>query len=294
MKKSQLKQLYPWSAEYVIAHAIWKSKKGNGRNPSTPYRGVRNPLKALEFAKKMAEDKEFRDLVIVSVDDSSIKTSDGWSFFINEKWGVTPRLGDIARFYGRGSIVRGLDINGVECFYQTKKEQYQKYLEERIIQEIKKRVEFEENKAAMDERYNNLPELFQRRIDKFRTNNPDFRWKFESYELFCCEQAVAIFTTFKNRLEKEAADIGITLEQYKKRHTQRIKFLFQEFSKMSFERQKEIVSDLDDSHSSNSFGFSLKLAFLYGGDNPEDVVKIHGALASLVGSEEYGCIPKAD
>ncbi len=125
MKKSQVNQFYPWSAEYVIAHAVRKSKRGNGKKPSVAYRGIRNPLKALELASKMAEDKEIRDLVVTSTDNSSITTSDGWSFFIDEKWGVVPCIGDVARFYGKGigSPVRGLDINGVKCFYLTKEQQ---------------------------------------------------------------------------------------------------------------------------------------------------------------------------
>lgn len=44
----------------------------------------------------------------------------------------------------------------------------------------------------MDVDYENLPDAFKKRIDRFRANNPDFRFEFESYELFCCMEAVKI------------------------------------------------------------------------------------------------------
>ncbi len=58
MKKSQINQLHHWSAEYVVAHAARKFKRGKGKNPSMPYRGIRNPRKALALAKEMAKDIE--------------------------------------------------------------------------------------------------------------------------------------------------------------------------------------------------------------------------------------------
>ncbi|PID52190.1 MAG: hypothetical protein CR972_02800 [Candidatus Moraniibacteriota bacterium] len=292
MKKSQITQLYPWSAEYVIAHAAKKSKRGRGRNPSTPYRGIRNPRKALELAKKMAKDKEFTDYVITSVNTSSITTEDGWSFYLDEKWGVSPRIGDIARFYGEGigRSVRGLDINGVECFYSTKQD-YQKQLRTKAEEHEKEMQEqFERDRSNLDERFNKLPHIFQKRIEKFRKNNPDFRWKYEKYELFCCEQAIVIYNAINTKLQQEAKDDGLTVEQYQKKYTMRVKFLFHELSAMSFEEQKEVIPELEDNHSGNTFGTAMKLAFLYT-FQPDSVAKLHGAMAPLVGSQEYGCVP---
>lgn len=66
-------------------------------------------------------DDEHRDLEIVEVSEDSMKTSDGWSFAIQDDWPIKPRVGMNARFYGAGigSRVRGLFLDGVEAFYRT-------------------------------------------------------------------------------------------------------------------------------------------------------------------------------
>jgi hypothetical protein len=51
------------------------------------------------------------------------------------------------------------------------------------------------------------------------------------------------------------------------------------------------VPGFDDDHSGNTFGCSVKLALL-SLEQPEGVVLIHGALSPLVGSKEYGCVPR--
>lgn len=73
------------------------------------------------------QDTDFEDVKIVEVQPTEngfqLKREDGWSFFMSE-CGITPKSGDIARFYGKGIgfNVRGLDINGQECFYRTPEE----------------------------------------------------------------------------------------------------------------------------------------------------------------------------
>jgi hypothetical protein len=63
------------------------------------------------------------------------------------------------------------------------------------------------------------------------------------------------------------------------------------FRALDWEAQKTIVPDLDDGHSGNTFGAALCLAHLYLTE-PEAVAGVMGALAPLVGSEEYGCVPR--
>lgn len=74
-----------------------------------------------------SQDADFEDIKIKSVkpfgSGFDLQREDGWSFFMPE-CGIIPKPGDIARFYGKGIgfNVRGLDINGQECFYRTPEE----------------------------------------------------------------------------------------------------------------------------------------------------------------------------
>ena len=130
--------------------------------------------------------------------------------------------------------------------------------------ETKERAEFEKNKASLDMRYKNLPEVFQRRIGEFRANDPDFRWSEEYYEMFCCEQAVAISTRISKRIIEEAIDEGLALvERTKEVIIERAFSALDEFSSMDWEKKKEIVPNLSSGHSGNSSERSVELAYLY-------------------------------
>lgn len=221
----------------------------------------------------MNNDTEFKEVRIAKVgaegkDGWSIQLDDGWSFFVPATSPIAPKPGMVARLYGRGIgyTVRGLTLDGVTVFYRTDAEQREQGRRDIERREQEQRYDFEKNRAEMDRRYRDLPEVFQRRLDKFRQNNPDFRWKFERYEMFCCEQAVAIAEKVK------ADDLSA-------------------FANLEWRQQKMIVPKLDEGHSGNTFGCAVALARLYLSDS-ENVVKMHGALAPLVGSEEYGCVPR--
>lgn len=291
MKMDKITQFYRWSAEFVIAHALWQ--KSRGRRPSMSYRGERNPKKALDFAIKMSEE-QFEDVVVREVSNDSFVREDGWTFGIQKEWRIIPKPGDIARFYGRGigSVVRGLDINGVECFYHTEEQQAKEHAKWVRQYEADQKAEFEKNRVSLDEKYQKLPEIFKKRIDKFRTNNPDFRWKYESYEMFCCEQAVIIASVIGKRLFDEAATECLSFDGIKKAIIDKAHTAFKEFHDMSWEKQKELVPDIADGHSGNTFGFSVTLAQFYVREQLDAIVSLYGALAPLVGSEEYGCVTR--
>jgi len=126
---------------------------------------------------------------------------------------------------------------------------------------------FKKNKKKMDKDYDSLPDLFKKRIDKFRKNNPNFRWEYENYEMFCCKEALKIANVLKT------ADEII------------------KWKDLPWEEQKKRV-DISDGHSGNTFGCAVNLACLYLSQCPENVVRQYGALAPLVGSKEYGCVPR--
>ena len=194
---------------------------------------------------------------------------DGICCGLYKKYGVTPKIGDELTVHTKGGAfgtIRGMDLNGHKIFWKTDEELEAERLEWLRKNEEDKQQKFKDNKAEMDKQYEALPKCFQERIDKFRANNDRFRIDFESYELFCCEQAVVIAKGCKS-----AAGV-------------------EEFRKLKWEEQLERVPELSDGHSGNTFGFAVTLAYWYL-QQPENVTKMHGALAPLVGSKEYGCVP---
>ncbi len=183
------------------------------------------------------------------------------SFFLNEKYGVEPKVGNLITLYTKNlSIVRGVDINLKKVFYKTDEEldlEHQQWCDN---YEKEKQDAFEKNKLAMDVDYEALPDNFKKRINRFRANNPKFRVDYERYELFCCKEALKIAAYCK------------TVDKV------------EEFRDLSCEEKAEII---DARHSNATFGAACYLAFLHL-LFPEDVWKMHGALSPLVGSKEYG------
>lgn len=206
----------------------------------------------------------------------SVTKSDGYyniqtkssGFGLELKYGVEPKKGDTVEVeVTNGSTIRGIKLNGVKVFYKTDEDLAREHKEWCEGNKKRQLEEFEKEKDSLDAKYNALPKMFQERIDKFRTNNPNFRVEFESYEMFCCEQAVEI----ANALQTKEA--------------------IKEFADLKWEDQVKKVPNLDGGHSGNTFGMSCRLAYLYL-DNPENVAKSHGSLSALVGSEAYGDIAK--
>lgn len=183
---------------------------------------------------------------------------------------VTPVVGMTARTYGRGfgSPVRGLYLNEQRVYYRTEVEEEQRHQNWVAEQKRQRQEEFETNRVERDQKIAALPEIFQRRIQKFRDRNPEFRYEYEPYEVFCCEQAVLFARKFPT--------------------TERL----EEFSKMDFEQQAAHFNEAEraefEEHSGNTFGMSMRLAYHYL-MNPENVYREHGALVQLVGCEAYGC-----
>ena len=187
-----------------------------------------------------------------------------YGFGLDTKYGVVPKEGDTITLFTKGfSLIRGMKLNGVLIFYKTDEDLEIERLEQQIKYEEKKQASFKKEVKSLDKRYLKLPQVFKERIDRFRANNDRFRIDFESYEMFCCEQAVVIAKACKT-------PEGV-----------------QEFSKMEWKDQMSKVKKLDDGHSGNTFSMSTQLAYLYL-QQPDVVKQAHGSLATLVGSDEYG------
>ncbi len=216
-------------------------------------------------------DADFEEYALESVKGDSAK---GWEirfdgctcFYVPASSPIEPKPGMVARFYpgGMGFAIRGLFLDGQKVFYRTAAEQVEKNRQDLIESERKRREEAEANKAATEARIAALPAAFIARIKGFRHRNPDFWWKHEPYELFVCEQAVAIADALKDAERVRA------------------------FRGLRFNQQKMLVPALSDGHSGNTFGASCTLAEVYL-SRPESVAKMHGALCPLTGCADYGC-----
>jgi hypothetical protein len=196
----------------------------------------------------------------------------GCSGFVSEKskFSVAPQAGDKIRLYGGiGRPIRGIDINDVEMYYETWESYRARAVAEQAIKDAAEAAKYaSEGWEANNARIALLPRPFQLRIAGFRERNAQGQWfKNEAYELFVCEQAVAI-----------AAHVKV--EDMKAFHD------------AEFEKQKEMVPELADSHSGNTFGAACRLALVYISD-PADSEKViehlHGALCPLLGCQNYGC-----
>lgn len=196
----------------------------------------------------------------------------GSTHFFLPKTDIIPEVGDTIRFYGKGFgyTIRGAAIEGKGVvFYRT--EGQQKALEQHLQQEriIKKQQELDDSRADRDARIDKLHPLLKERILRFQSVRPDWRRDHETYELFVCEQAEVFYEHFKDQY-KPQEKIGA-------------------WYKLDFNDQLKVVPNLNDGHSGNTMGAAVSLANLLLGDEPDLVIKQHGALCGLVGCEEYGC-----
>lgn len=219
------------------------------------------------------KDDDYNEWLITNVEESesgySIGTNGAWTIPLEKKHGIEPKKGQTIKVWGDiGRPIRGIAINGETAFYRTPQQQEEHHRQEVKEMNDEKRAEFEEKREEYDSQYDELPEVFQKRIDRFRSNNPDFRWKYEPYELFCCQEAVKIAKAM------EDTD-GV-----------------QKFNKANHQEKTEMV-DLGEGHSGNTMGAATMLAYVYL-DSPKKVIEVHGALAPLVGSEEYGGVSKEE
>jgi hypothetical protein len=180
----------------------------------------------------------------------------------------TPKVGDMISFKRRDyNSTLGVKVNGEVLYERTIHDLALEDEEQKLRFALDHIEAFKKAKPALDAAYESLPSWFKMRINKFRGNNPKFRWEYESYEMFCCTQAVKIAEAFKGKP----------------------KDIFDVFVKAEWADQLKMVPGLEDGHSGNTFGAACQLAY-HSLTKPENVTRMHGALAPLVGSEEYGCV----
>ena len=223
---------------------------------------------------------------------------------------MEPKKGDSITLYLTGSFIRGCDINGERIFLVSDEENEARRVYESMKQKRMDAERLEREKPRLDAEYQALPQVFKERIDRFRNNNPNFRASYESYEMFCCTEAVKIAENVKRLYESgeyadEIDDFWDDPEQLKlaaypdnkpwkepENPVLRVlwwgRALHSKAYRYNYDRHRE-VTGISDEHSGNTAGAAFALAQLYI-DSPEFVSKLHGALSPLVGSEAYGDI----
>ncbi|MBW3663546.1 MAG: hypothetical protein KY469_10640 [Actinobacteria bacterium] len=151
---------------------------------------------------------------------------------------------------------------------------------------VAKLERFEDARAGLEAQVDALPEVFQRRIDKFvGTKGPSWWWEFADYELVCCTDAVKAARHVGAMLGLEPG-LGIDSDD-----------LVQQVREAIGDLGPSDVEGADEGHSGNTWGFATRLAYWWL-TQPDMVTLEHGALTPLVGCEEYGCphetVPSGD
>lgn len=219
---------------------------------------------------------------IIRIDEGengwSVTTSDLWTSLLRRDRATTPpKIGDTFTTFGQiGYAFHGQALNGKVLWYDSIEDEEAAHRQFLADSEARDREQFEDDRAKLDAAYEALPETFRDRIDKFRNTNPDWRWRFEAYEMMCCTDAVKIARYCSiNRIATEfegdeptAADNVIA------------------YGRLPHDEQRK--AGIGEGHSGNSFGFAVRLAYWYVSDLG-NVVAEHGALTPLVGCDEYGC-----
>jgi hypothetical protein len=208
-------------------------------------------------------------------DAHSVTDADGWTMHCAAE-GVPIAKGDLIEMWGKGLgfTVRGFAVGGHLFWYRTEAQQKAQDEADRLDRDAKRRAEFEAGREKADAAYDALPDTFKARIDRFRAGNPNFRWEFEGYEMASCTDALKIASYCSvNRIaegdeEPTAADNVLA------------------YQKLPHEEQ--LKAGISDGHSGNTFGFAVRLAYLWVTD-PGRVEFEHGAMVPLVGCRAYGC-----
>lgn len=244
----------------------------------------RDELRAL-----MRDDTEFEGHAVKSVDladdgtSFTITVEDGWSLWVECSPGLRiPETGNVVRLYGSGGLgshVRGVvlvapslgEVSWIETGeeiiyrYQTKSQMEAEHAAWVADKDRADRDKWSSERAVTDGRVAILPTQLRLRMERFLAEGGD-EWgaQFGFYELFCCEEAAKIAAA-----HGDGGEVAT-------------------FRDLTWEQQKARVPTIDDGHSGNTFGASVRLAYWLH-TNAENVVREHAAMCPLVGCREAKC-----
>jgi hypothetical protein len=219
--------------------------------------------------KKSKSDwaKDFRNRQESTVESCKSLGDNQWEVYSSEGWVIhTPYYFDVKAGMNLitwsgppANYTRGIVIDNKVSWYRDPDEAIQDHEDWKVNQKRKRIKEFAENKDKLDARYDALPDVFKKRLDKFRKSDPMFRVDFESYELFCCEEAWACAKHYSTLNALQSA-----IET----------------------PEGANWPDMASGHSGNTHGCSVGLAQLCLSDSPEFVYGSPPGLAPLTGYSE--------
>lgn len=121
--------------------------------------------------------------------------------------GPIPNVGDRLLLWGEfGRTVRGAEINGRVVFYRTKVQEAERARRWREECERKRKADYERDRAELDRRMAQLPDIFRAELEQAIKRDPDFRWEGMglAYYLFALEQAVVLADHFSDEAAIDA------------------------------------------------------------------------------------------
>lgn len=206
-----------------------------------------------------------------------------------------PMAGDVIRIFGSfGRLVRGVAVRREDVFrpvyYMTPAEQRAKHEAANRKAQVEKLVELEETRTERDARVTALPEVFRARIAHFTKHGGGDTWRanFESYEVMVCEQAVGLAEALRPLLPPLPEPVADAAGPNDDPRWVAVDKFVSEHVGDNETAVRKIFPQLDGGHSGNSYGAMVMLTKLYLYHEPL-VFQMHGALATLVGCDEYGC-----
>lgn len=180
--------------------------------------------------------------------------------------GVVPKVGDTIEVFGAfGYPFHGYALNGTVMEYNSREEMDAQRKARTEKQHAKEKAIFEENRVDLDWQYDGLPPLFKMRIDRFRKANPDFRWRYEAYEMSVCTGAAM--------LAEWARDRG-GVDEIKR------------WNALTPQEQIVEIPQWFQGHSGNTHQCAVMLAVQYL-TGPESIPLLPGAMSPIIGSADY-------
>ena len=161
----------------------------------------------LDFSEGVGLDFEGGTGIFITAPEGSPRIEKGDTIRAYGGLGFTVHgMSLLKRSMGPGGVV--LDL-WIPIYYRTKREQEVDHALWIAEHQERQHEEFEKGKAQLDALYDALPDPLKNRIDRFRKEDLDFRWKEEAYEMASCAEA--------GRLYKRAMDpeFGVALKAAK-------------------------------------------------------------------------------
>lgn len=295
-------EFFPGTDAATRKHNEWIR---HNRRPKPNFEVIGNPHRSLLIAQRHQKqfisnpekfaDKEYRDEIISSVttfEDGGgyAITTDGWTIAVETKE-IVPKAGDVVRYYSRGigSAVRGIDIEGVQIRYESERQLILKYKKLSMREDRKRKGYFKSIESSLDEKLNELPFVFQKRIERFRWNNFNFRWRHEESEILLAVETLKV-AKFLHSQAPLFNKVGIheIHSQLMPVYTEEITRLYNIYREKTDDEMEELIPDFIGGNSGNTFQFVFRMAVAYL-TNEESIPYQHGVFYMFDGCLAYGC-----